>query len=108
MMPCLRFLSSAVGEVAFEPFHVAVAFEGEHVGGDAVEKEAVVADDDGAAGEVEQGLFERTERVERRGRWSARRVAEGSRRPQAAARVLTPAYITAMSVRERTIYDKSA
>src|SRR5581483_7055057 len=32
-----------VVEVAFKPFDVAVAFEGKHVGGDAVEKPAVVA-----------------------------------------------------------------
>ena len=38
-----------VGETALEPLDVAVALEGEHVGGDAVEKEAVVADTDGAA-----------------------------------------------------------
>src|SRR5450759_1192402 len=38
-------------EVALEPLHVAVALEGEHVGGDAVEEPAVMADDNGAAGE---------------------------------------------------------
>ena len=44
-------------EIALEPFDVAVALEGEDVGGDAVEEEAVVADDDGAAREVfERGL----------------------------------------------------
>src|ERR1700688_3966140 len=43
---------------------MAVAFESQHVGGDAVEKEAVVADDDGAAGEIEQRLFERAQRVD--------------------------------------------
>ena len=31
---------------------MAVAFEGEHVGGDAVEEEAIVADDHRAAGEI--------------------------------------------------------
>src|SRR5688572_23838245 len=39
-------------EIAFEPFDVAVALEGEDVGGEAVEEEAVVADHDGAAGEI--------------------------------------------------------
>src|SRR6185437_1046146 len=34
------------------------------VGGDAVEEEAVVADDDGAAGEVEQSLLQRAQRVD--------------------------------------------
>src|SRR3984957_18033603 len=53
-----------VGEIALEPFDMAVAFEGQHVGGDAVQKEAVVAYDDGAAGEVEQRLFERAQRVD--------------------------------------------
>src|SRR5215475_13381982 len=37
-------------EIAFEPFDMAVAFKSEHVGRDAVEEPAVVADDDGAAG----------------------------------------------------------
>ncbi len=51
-------------EIAFEPFDVAVAFEGEDVGGEAVEEEAVVADDDGAAGEVFKGFFECAERFD--------------------------------------------
>src|SRR5688572_1281569 len=38
--------------VPFEEHHLAVALEGQDVGGDAVEEPAVVADDDGAAGEV--------------------------------------------------------
>ena len=46
-------------EVAFEPFDVAVALEGQDVGGQAVEEEAVVADDHGAAGEILQRLFQR-------------------------------------------------
>ena len=58
--PLLVFL--VVGEVALEPFDMALAFEGEHVGGDAVQEEAVVADDDGAAGEVEQRLSQRAQR----------------------------------------------
>jgi hypothetical protein len=45
-------------EVALEPFDVGVALEGEDVGADAVEEEAVVADDDGAAGEVDEGVLE--------------------------------------------------
>src|SRR3712207_5743115 len=40
---------------------MAVAFEGEDVGGEAVEEEAVVADDDGAAGEILERLLERAE-----------------------------------------------
>ena len=44
-------------EVAFEPVDLAVAFEGQDVGGQAVEEEAVVADHHGAAGEVLQRAF---------------------------------------------------
>jgi hypothetical protein len=50
--------------VALEPHHLAVALEGEDVGGDAVEEPAVVADHHGAAGEVEQRLFQRAQRVD--------------------------------------------
>src|SRR5687768_4242464 len=45
-------------EIAFEPFDVAVALEGEDVGGEAVEEEAVVTDDHGAAGEILERLLE--------------------------------------------------
>ena len=50
--------------VALEPHHLAVALERQHVRGDAVEEPAVVADDDGAAGERQQRLFERAQRVD--------------------------------------------
>src|SRR5260221_6375137 len=50
--------------VALEPFDVAVAFEGEHVRRDPIEKPAIVADDHGAAGKVGEGGFERSERVD--------------------------------------------
>src|SRR5690242_19663014 len=53
-----------VGVVALEPDDLAVALEGEHVRRDPVEEPAVVADDHGAAGEVEQRLLERAERVD--------------------------------------------
>src|SRR5215213_10553311 len=53
-----------VGEVALEPHHPAVAFEGQHVGGDPVQEPAVVADHDRAAGEVEQGALQRAEGVD--------------------------------------------
>ena len=43
-------------EIALEPFDMAVVLEGEDVGGDAVEEPAVMADDDGAAGEILQRL----------------------------------------------------
>ena len=45
-------------EVALEPFDVAVALEGEDMGGDAVEEPAIVADDHGATGIVLEGFFE--------------------------------------------------
>ena len=51
-----------VGEVAFEPFDVAVAFEGEDMRREAVEEEAVMRDDDGAAGKILKCGFERAER----------------------------------------------
>jgi hypothetical protein len=51
-------------EIALEPFDVALAFEGEDVGCDAVEEPAVVADDDGAAGEILQRFLERTQRID--------------------------------------------
>src|SRR6266568_6240487 len=51
-------------EVALEPFDMAVALEGEDVGRDAVEEPAIMADDDGAAGEILQRLFECAQRVD--------------------------------------------
>ena len=50
--------------VALEPFDVAVALEGQHVGGDAVEEPAIVAHHHGAAGILDQRLFERAQRVD--------------------------------------------
>ena len=50
--------------VALEPHHLAVAFERQDVRRDAVEEPAIVADDDGAAGERQQRLFERAQRVD--------------------------------------------
>src|SRR6516162_7368069 len=60
--PHLVFL--VVLEIAFEPFDMAVAFEGEDVGGYAVKEPAVVADDHGAAGEIFKRLLERAQRVD--------------------------------------------
>src|SRR5579863_9611000 len=53
-----------VGEIALEPLDMAVALEGQHVGGDAVEEEAVVADHHRAAGEIEQRLLQRAKGVD--------------------------------------------
>src|SRR5262249_6502894 len=44
--------------VALAPHGLAVALEGQDVGGDAVEEPAVVADDDGTAAEVQQRLLQ--------------------------------------------------
>ena len=51
----IRFV---VAVVAFEPDDLAVAFEGQDVGGEPVEEPAVVAADDGAAGEILQPFFQ--------------------------------------------------
>src|SRR3954447_14584532 len=50
--------------VALEPHDLAVPLEREHVGRDAVEEPAIVADHHRAAGEVEQRLLERAQRVD--------------------------------------------
>ena len=47
-----------VAEVALPPSGFGLPLEGEHVGGDAVEEPAVVADDHGAAGEGQQRVLE--------------------------------------------------
>src|SRR5690606_34725199 len=47
--------------VALEELHVAVALEGEDVGGDAVEEPAIVRDHEGVAGELQQGVLERAQ-----------------------------------------------
>src|SRR4051812_49074790 len=52
-----------VGIVALEPRDLALALEGEDVRRDAVQEPAVVADDDSAAREVFQSLFESAHRV---------------------------------------------
>ena len=48
-------------EVALEPFDVGIPFEGQDMRAEAVEEEAVVGDDDGAAGEVLQRVLEGAE-----------------------------------------------
>src|SRR6516225_6489436 len=53
-----------IAVVALEPDNLAVALEGEDVGGNAVEKPAVVGDDDRAAGKVEQRLLQRAQCVD--------------------------------------------
>ena len=51
-------------EVAFEPFDVAVALEGEDVGGKTVEEPAVMGDDHGATREVHQGFLQGAQRID--------------------------------------------
>ena len=51
-----------VGKIAFEPFHMTVAFKGENVGGQPVEEHTVVADDHGAASKILERLFQSCER----------------------------------------------
>ncbi len=53
-----------VGIVALEPDHLAVAFECEHVGGDPVEKPAIVRDHHCAAREIEQCFLQRAQRLD--------------------------------------------
>src|SRR5205085_7436681 len=48
-------------EIALEPFDPAVALEREDVGREAVEEEAVVADDHRAAGEILERVLKRTQ-----------------------------------------------
>src|SRR5205085_8795452 len=50
-------------EVSVEPEDLRIAFEREDVRRDAIEEPAVVRDDDRAAGEVLERLFERAHRV---------------------------------------------
>ncbi len=52
------------GEVSFEPAHLRVAFESEHMGGDSIEEPTIVADDNGAAGEGFEAIFERAQCVD--------------------------------------------
>ena len=57
-------LDLVVGEVALEPADLGVAFEREHVGGDAVEEPPIVADHHRAAREREQRVLERAHGVD--------------------------------------------
>src|SRR5207247_5815835 len=59
----LLAVSFVVLVVALEPFRVAVPLERQHVGGNPVEEPAIVADDDGATREGEEGVLEGTEGV---------------------------------------------
>ena len=58
------FVFLVISKVAFEPFDMAAAFEGEHMGRDAIEKKAVMRDDHRAAGEIRQRLFKCAKRID--------------------------------------------
>src|SRR5881398_2864858 len=60
--PNLIFLIGS--EIAFEPFDPAVALEREDVGGEAVQEEAVVADDHRAAGEILERVLKRAQSLD--------------------------------------------
>src|SRR5271165_5612199 len=51
-------------EVAFEPYHLRIALERQYVRCDAIEEPAIVRDDDGAAREGEERLFQRAQRLD--------------------------------------------
>src|SRR3954449_5464804 len=51
-------------EIAFEPFDMALAFEGQNMRRDTVKEPAIMADDHGATGEILQSLFERAQRID--------------------------------------------
>ena len=57
-------VSFVFGVVALEPDDAALAFKGEDVSCDAVQKPAVVADDDSAPGKVFESFFESAHRVD--------------------------------------------
>ena len=64
--------------VALEPHDLAVALEREQVRGDAVEEPSVVADHGDAAGEVDDGVFQRAARYESI-RWSRSAMSNPAR-----------------------------
>ena len=83
---------------ALEPRRLAVAFEREDVRRDAVEEPAIVGDHDGAAGEVEQGVLERAQRVDVE---VVRRLVE-QQHVAAAAQQLREVHAVALAAREVT------
>ena len=61
-----RFLRSASysDQLPMKENHLAVAFKGQDMGGDAVQEPAVVADHHGTAAEIFQGFFQRPQGVD--------------------------------------------
>ena len=84
-------------EVALEPDDLRVALEREHVGRDAVEEPAIVGDDHRAAGEREQRLLERAQRVDVE---VVGRLVE-QQHVAAAAQQLRQVHAVALAARER-------
>ena len=54
---------------SLEPHDLGIAFERQHVGRDPVEEPAVMRDHDGAAREVDEGVLEGAQRVDRGARY---------------------------------------
>src|SRR5438477_11402921 len=50
--------------VAFEPFHMAIPFEGQDMGGDTIEEPSIMSDDDGTPRKVFEGFFKRAQRID--------------------------------------------
>ena len=57
-------LGLVIREVPFEPHHLGLVLEGEHVGCDAIEEPPVVADDHSAARELEERILEGSQGVD--------------------------------------------
>ncbi len=56
----IRFV---IGVVAFKPHDLRIALEGQNVGGDAIQKPAIMGNDHRATGEGEQRFFQRPQRL---------------------------------------------
>ena len=56
------FVLFVVGEVAFKPFDVAVAFEREDMSCEPIEEEAIMRNDHGAAGKILERCLQRAVR----------------------------------------------
>ena len=58
------FVFFVLGKIAVEKFDLRVAFKGENMRGDAIQKPAVVRNDNGTAAEIFECFFERAHRVD--------------------------------------------
>ena len=57
-------ISLVIGVVALEPHDLAVAFEGQDMGRDAIEEPAIMGDNHGAAGKILERVLERAQGVD--------------------------------------------